>query len=92
MGIGSLAVAPDGTSVAFAQTYNPRFDPARIRVKIWDWKRNEVVTEVPINASSLAFDPSGTRLAVTRIGDGHAEIVDTETGAIVTTLSGSTSH
>ena len=90
MGIGSLTVAPDGTSVAFAQSYNPRFDPTRIRVKIWDWKQNEVGTEVPINASSLAFDPSGTRLAVTRIGNGHAEILDTETGAIVTTLSGST--
>ena len=60
-------------------------------VTIWDWERNEVGPEVPINASSLAFDPSGTRLAVTRVGDGHAEILDTETGAIVTSLSGSTS-
>ena len=36
MGIGSLTVASDGTSVAFAQSYDPRFDPTRIKVRIWD--------------------------------------------------------
>ena len=60
-------------------------------MKIWDWERNDVVAEIPVAATHLAFDPDGTHVALTRTNDGRAEVVETDTGAIVATLSGSTS-
>ncbi len=89
--VDSVAVAPDGTRVAFAQSNRPRSDPTRDVVKIWDWERNDVVAEIPVAATHLAFDPDGTHVALTRTNDGRAEVVETDTGAIVATLSGSTS-
>ena len=51
--------------IAAAEFNRTRYDPALDVVKIWAWERNEVIAEIPMNATSLAFDPSGTRLAVT---------------------------
>jgi WD40 repeat protein/DNA-binding SARP family transcriptional activator/class 3 adenylate cyclase len=74
---------PDGRLVA---TMALSADDSRTRVTIWDWKRDEVVRRFS-DASGMAFDPSGPRIAM--VGrKGLVEIRDVESGSLVAVMSG----
>ncbi|MGH2765257.1 MAG: BTAD domain-containing putative transcriptional regulator [Actinomycetota bacterium] len=86
--IRAARFSPDGRLVATAA---PLEDPEKTRVTIWDWERGEVGLTMEVGASinevyGLAFDPSGSRIAMS--GSGLAEIRDVESGASVTVLQG----
>jgi WD40 repeat protein/DNA-binding SARP family transcriptional activator/class 3 adenylate cyclase len=66
-------------------------DSMRARVTIWDWARGEVARTMEVgrtidDAYGLAFDPSGSRIAMS--GSGRAELRDVESGASVAVLQG----
>jgi WD40 repeat protein/DNA-binding SARP family transcriptional activator/class 3 adenylate cyclase len=74
----------DGLLVATAAVSD---EPARSRVRIWDWERGEVVRTISATASFLDFDPSGPRIAMAG-PEGPGEIWDVESGERVAALEG----
>ena len=63
-------------------------EPARDRVKIWDWELGEVVQTINAPAAYwIDFDPSGSRIATAGPGS-LAEIWDVESGRRVAVLAG----
>jgi WD40 repeat protein/class 3 adenylate cyclase len=85
-GVFEVQFSPDGQRLATASLPTGRPDPLGQRVKIWDWESGEIVTEIPINAEGIAFDPSGERIAIAY--GGEAAIWDVDTGKKQTTFSG----
>jgi WD40 repeat protein/DNA-binding SARP family transcriptional activator/class 3 adenylate cyclase len=80
--------SPDGLLVA---TLAVSENSARPRVTIWDWARGEVVRTIEVGRTindvyGVAFDPTGSRIAMT--GSGGVEIRDVESGATVAVLQG----
>ncbi|HWO69452.1 MAG TPA: BTAD domain-containing putative transcriptional regulator [Actinomycetota bacterium] len=66
-------------------------DPETARVTIWDWARGELARTMKVGRTindfyGLAFDPSGSRIAMS--GSGRSEIRDVESGARVAVLQG----
>ena len=55
-------------------------------MKIWDWKNGETLTEIPVVAEGMAFDPSGRRIAIAH--GGLAGIWDVDTGRKLGTFAG----
>jgi WD40 repeat protein/serine/threonine protein kinase len=81
--------SPDGRLVATV-TASDR-DPESARVTIWDWGRGEVVRTMEVGRQAndvygLAFDPSGSRIAMS--GSGGSEVRDVGSGARVAVLQG----
>jgi WD40 repeat protein/DNA-binding SARP family transcriptional activator/class 3 adenylate cyclase len=79
----SARFSPDGRLVA-TEAFDDESGEAH--VTIWDWERGEVVRTFH-DASGIAFDPSGLRIATGRL-DGLVEIRDVENGARVAVLQG----
>jgi len=77
--IRAVAFAPDGRTIA-AATYNQP-DPGASHVSIWDPREREVVLELGVEASSLAYDGSGERLAIGSY-NGTVQIRDASTGDV----------
>jgi WD40 repeat protein/DNA-binding SARP family transcriptional activator/class 3 adenylate cyclase len=75
--------SPDGLLVATAAAT----EQGLRHVRIWDWKRGEVVRTIDTNASSLDFDPSGSRIA-TAGSEGPVEIWNVERGTRASVLEG----
>jgi WD40 repeat protein/DNA-binding SARP family transcriptional activator/class 3 adenylate cyclase len=69
--------SPDGLLVATAAVVG--LGGPGTSVKIWDWKRGEVVRRINANASSLDFDPRGHRIA-TAGSEGPVQIWNVESG------------
>jgi dipeptidyl aminopeptidase/acylaminoacyl peptidase len=81
--------SPDGLKVATVAISGN----AEARVTIWDWARGNVARTMEVartinNVYGLAFDPGGSRIAVSG-SEGLAELRDVESGAIVAVLQGS---
>ena len=74
--------SPDGLLVATSG--DPEHGSSH--VSIWDWERGEVVRTIDANASSLDFDPSGSRIATA--GPEGVEIWNVESGPPVSVLQG----
>ena len=77
--IRAVAFAPDGRTIA-AATYNQP-DPDASHVSIWDAREREIVRELGVEVSSLAYDGSGERLAMGSY-DGTVQIRDASTGDV----------
>jgi WD40 repeat protein/class 3 adenylate cyclase len=86
MGVLDVQFGPDGRLLATASLATGRPDPLAQRVKIWNWERGEMLTEIPVSAEGMAFDPSGERIAIAH--GGEAAIWDVETGEKQTTFRG----
>jgi WD40 repeat protein len=85
-GVFDVQFSPDGSLLATATAPTGRPNPLAQRVKIWDWEREEVVTEIPVFAEGMAFHPSGRRIAIAY--GGQAGIWDVESGRKLRTLAG----
>ena len=78
--VQALAFAPDGRTIATASFDYPH--PETEHVSIWDWKAQKVVRELDaVDASSLAYDGPGERLAI-GFFNGNVEIRDPSTGEV----------
>jgi WD40 repeat protein len=77
--IRAVAFAPDGRTIA-AATYNQP-DPDASHVSIWDARERQVVQELGVEVSSLAYDGPGERLAMGSY-DGTVQIRDASTGDV----------
>jgi WD40 repeat protein/DNA-binding SARP family transcriptional activator len=87
----NLSFSADGNRLAATQSGRERADPALDLVKIWDWRRGEVVGELPTKGVDVVFDRTGRWIATTRFNEGEADVWDATTYEPVVTLSGSES-
>ena len=88
VGVADVEFSPDGRLLVTAG-YPTEERPNRVApgVKIWDWKNGETLTEIPVVAEGMAFDPSGRRIAIAH--GGLAGIWDVDTGRkLGTTFAG----
>jgi WD40 repeat protein len=85
-GVVEVEFGPGGQLLATANWSTGRPDPTAERVKIWDWKRATVRTEIAVSATGLAFHPSGERIAIA-LG-GLAETWEVRSGRKVATFTG----
>ncbi|HEX6131314.1 MAG TPA: AAA family ATPase, partial [Actinomycetota bacterium] len=85
--IEPAAFSADGELLATGRLRETRPDPDATRVAVWDWRRGELVTSIPAWPMSLAFAPTGDRIAIASLFS-VAEIWDARTGAKLATLSG----
>jgi WD40 repeat protein/DNA-binding SARP family transcriptional activator/class 3 adenylate cyclase len=81
--VSDARFSPDGVLVATAAGT----EQGLRHVRIWDWERGEVVRTIDANASSLDFDPSGSRIATAGF-EGPVEIWNVESGPPVSVLEG----
>jgi WD40 repeat protein/DNA-binding SARP family transcriptional activator/class 3 adenylate cyclase len=84
--IHSVQFSPNGRLIAVAAAFG-RGDPGTGRVKIWDWEQGALVRTIDRDAQRIAFDPSGSRIAMVS-SEGLAEIWDVDTGMRVAELGG----
>ena len=80
--VADARFSPDGVLVATAAAT----EHGMRHVRIWDWGRGEVVRTIDANASSLDFDPSGSRIATA--GPEGVEIWNVESGTRASVLEG----
>jgi WD40 repeat protein len=77
--------SPDGRLLA-TSAFHER--TARSRLTIWDWERGKVVKTIrPAGAGSVAFDPTGVRIA-TASNSGRVEVWDVNSGRRLVRLAG----
>jgi WD40 repeat protein len=87
-GVAAVRFSPDGRLLATTRLETGRADPLTRQVKLWDWRRGEVLqTIVTWTLQAVAFDPTGTRVATTHTA-GTPELWDVETGERIATLVG----
>jgi WD40 repeat protein len=86
VGVLDVQFSPDGRLLATASLSTGRPNPLAQRVKIWDWKSGETLTEISVSAEGMAFDPSGETIAIAH--GGQAGIWDVESGKKLGTFSG----
>jgi WD40 repeat protein/DNA-binding SARP family transcriptional activator len=84
--IHSVRFSPNGRLIAVAAAFG-RGDPGTGRVKIWDWEQGALVRTIDRDAQRIAFDPSGSRIAMVS-SEGLAEIWDVDTGMRVAEFAG----
>lgn len=87
-GLGRVQFSPDGRFLATNRWRTERVDPKAEQVKIWDWRRREVVTTIPTAAGTLAFDPTGARIVTSHPYNGSAAIWDVKSGQKIATIAG----
>ena len=58
-----------------------------MKATVWDWKRGEVVATIDTTADKVVFDPTGARIATSRLVEGVADVWDAQTGDRVATLA-----
>jgi WD40 repeat protein len=86
VGVLDVQFSPDGRLLATASASTGRPDPLSQRVKIWDWESGETLTEIPVAAEGMAFDPSGESIAIAH--GGLAGIWDVDRGRKLRTFAG----
>jgi WD40 repeat protein len=64
-----------------------RTDPADMRVTLWDWRQCEAMTTIDTPADRVVFDPTGTRIATSRLVEGIVDVWDVQTGDRLATLT-----
>jgi WD40 repeat protein len=87
-GIGDVEFSPDGRMVAATAFPIGRPNLTTQHVVIWDWEDRTVRTTITTPAEDVAFDPTGSMLAVATTNG--ADIWNVETGERVRTLTGGT--
>jgi WD40 repeat protein len=85
-GVGEVKFSPDGRLLATASFPLGRPNPLAQRVKIWDWKSGETLTEISVTAEGMAFHPTGESIAIAH--GGQAGIWDVDSGRKVRTFAG----
>ena len=86
-GVADVEFSPNGRLLATASyPTEERPNPLAPRVKIWDWKNGKTLTQIPVVAEGMAFDPSGRRIAIAH--GGLAGIWDVDTGRKLGTFAG----
>ena len=85
--VESASLSPDGRLLATTRVGFERTDPAQMEVKIWDWRRGDVVATIDTAAVRVLYDPTGTRIATSRVVEGIVDVWDAETGEQVATLT-----
>jgi WD40 repeat protein len=85
--VESASFSPDGRMLATARSGVGRMDPAAMKATVWDWKRGEVVSTIDTTTDLVVFDPTGTRIATSRLVEGVADVWDARTGDRVATLA-----
>jgi WD40 repeat protein len=86
LGPSAVAFSPDGRMLATAVSSNTRPDPSSERVRIWDWRKGELLRTIHTRAQAVAFSPDGDRIAVA--GTGGGEILSATSGEVVTEFAG----
>jgi WD40 repeat protein/DNA-binding SARP family transcriptional activator len=63
--VAALAFRPDGDRLATSLVTgdSERWDAARHQIEVWDWRQEEVVEAVVTLSDTVAFDPTGDRIA-----------------------------
>lgn len=84
-----VVFSPDGRWLVSSRRPTSRNDPTLPSLRVWDWKRAEVVADLPTFASVVAVDPTSTRVA-TAVQDGGVEVWDTTTRQQLAVLVGHT--
>jgi WD40 repeat protein len=87
-GVAAVRFSPDGTRLATVGWVKSRPNPQAQRVKIWDWRRNQVIRTIRTPAETVAFDPARPRIAVANPQGG--DIWSLEDGKKVAALTGET--
>jgi WD40 repeat protein/DNA-binding SARP family transcriptional activator len=85
--VESASFSPDGRLLATARSGVGRMDPEAMKATIWDWRRGEVVATIDTTTDKVVFDPTGTRIATSRLVEGVADVWDARTGDRVATLA-----
>ena len=67
-----------------------RNDPENMQARIWDWERGEEVATIDTSARRVAFDPTGTRIATSRLVEGIVDVWDAQTFDRLATLTAPT--
>jgi WD40 repeat protein/serine/threonine protein kinase len=87
VGVADVEFSPDGRLLATASyPAEERPNPLAPGVKIWDWENGETLTQIPVVAAGMTFDPSGRRIAIAH--GGLAGIWDVDTGRKLGTFAG----
>jgi WD40 repeat protein len=86
VGVVDVQFSPDGRLLATASIPTGRSNRLAQRVKIWDWESGRTLTEIPVAAEGMAFDPSGRRIAIAH--GGLAGIWAVDTGRKLRTFAG----
>ena len=85
----TVSFSGDGTLLATTRSGITTIDPTRMPIKIWDWKRGEVVRKINASAELMTFDPHGALIASSRRVEGIADVWDARTGQRVATMTAS---
>jgi WD40 repeat protein/class 3 adenylate cyclase len=85
-GTATVDFSPDGRLLATVARSIGRPNLTTEHVSLWDWKNGTVRSTITAPIESVAFDPSGPRIALATKNGG--EIWSIETGARVRTLTG----
>ena len=88
--IESSSLSPDGRLLATTRAGVERNDPENMQARIWDWERGEEVATIDTSARRVAFDPTGTRIATSRLVEGVVDVWDAQTFDRVATLTAPT--
>jgi WD40 repeat protein len=82
--VAALAFRHDGDRLAasLVTADSERWDPARHQIEVWDWRRGEVVEAVVTPSETVAFDPTGERIATAHPTVESPQIWDLTTGTL----------
>ena len=84
-----MQFSPDGRLLAGATIPTEPSPPGAERVKIWDWRRGQLIRELPALAEGIAFSHDGRRIATAPL-TGPARVWDARTGRVLARLAGHT--
>ena len=85
-----MSFSPDARLLATTRSGVERNDPEDMQATIWDWERGEAVATIDTSAHRVVFDPTGTRIATSRLVEGVVDVWDAQTGDRVATLAAPT--